>query len=56
MMASWFKNGNGTVTLIYEHEDSVVVSETDFNRAFGTMLNATRDEVARDYGMHNVQK
>jgi hypothetical protein len=56
MMASWFKNGNGTVTLIYENEDSVVVSEADFNRAFGTMLNATRDDVARDYGMHSVQK
>lgn len=48
-MLEWKENENDTVTLQYK-EGEVVVSKTDFNRAFGAMVNATYGEVARDYG------
>ncbi len=49
-MKNWVDNGNGTVTLEYA-DGFVIVSKEDFNRAFGTMLNSTKQEVEHDFAL-----
>ena len=49
-MKSWTDNKNGTVTLYYE-DGEVVVKKTDFDRAFGTMVNNSREDIERDFGI-----
>lgn len=48
-VTDWKKNGNGTVTLIYSDGENVTVDEKDFDRAFGTLINSTKEEVKRDF-------
>ena len=48
MLRGWKDNEDGTVTLEYS-EGNVTVSKQDFNRAFGAIINATREEVIRDF-------
>ena len=49
-MKNWIDNNNGTVTLEYE-DGNVVVKKEDFNRAFGTMINSTKQEIERDFAI-----
>lgn len=50
-MDGWIVNGDGTVTLYFE-QGEVVVKETDFNRAFGAMINGGYENVLRDFGLN----
>ncbi len=50
-MKDWTLNSDGTVTLVYEDGESVLVSKKDFNRAFGAMVNASKEDVKRDFGI-----
>ena len=49
-MKDWIINENGTVTLRYEDGD-VVVNKKDFDRAFGTMINSTKQQVEKDFSI-----
>ena len=49
IMTNWKKNGNGTATLIYSDGEKVTVDEKDFDRAFGTLINSTKEEIKRDF-------
>ena len=51
MIVDWKDNLNGTVTLTYSDGDRIVVNKSDFVRAFGTMINATKAEVRREFGI-----
>lgn len=49
-MLSFTNNNDGTVTLKYESGE-VLVRETDFNRAFGTMVNNTKEDIEEEFGI-----
>lgn len=55
MMSGCIFNADGTVTLVYEGEENVVVSKEDYDRAFGTMCNSSREAVLRDYGIKDTR-
>lgn len=50
MMTRWEINGE-TVTLFYEGRENLVVRKTDFNRAFGTLINASYDDVKKEFAI-----
>ena len=39
------------VVLTYDDGDQVNVSKKDFDRAFGAIINATKEAVIRDFGI-----
>ena len=41
------------VKLVYEDNTIVYVSKTDFDRAFGCIISASKDEVIRDFAIDN---
>ncbi len=49
-MVKWTINPDGTVTLHYK-DGVVIVKKEDFDRAFGTMINSSKQDVKRDYGL-----
>lgn len=51
MMKSFEVNNDGTVTLKYEDED-VIVKKSDFDRAFGTMVNYPKEDIKRDFAIN----
>ena len=50
LIKSWVVNTDQTVTLFYE-DGPIDVSKEDFDRAFGTMINSSKQDVERDYGI-----
>ena len=50
-MENWHINADKTVSLQFD-EGTVIVKKEDFDRAFGTMINSTKDEVEKDYGIN----
>jgi len=40
---------NDIVELIYSDDEIVVVKYEDYNRAFGVIINASKEEVKRDF-------
>ena len=44
------------VKLVYEDDDIVYVSKTDFDRAFGAIVSASKTEVLRDFVLKNDVK
>lgn len=52
-LTNWKKNENGTATLIYSDGENVTVDEKDFDRAFGTLINSTKEEVKRDFAVES---
>ena len=55
-MKNWKINGDGTVTLEFDKDSDLVVSEHDFNRAFGAMVNACHDEIEREFAINAKHK
>lgn len=51
-LAAWEIAGN-RVKLVFSDRDVVYISKADFDRAFGTIINAKKDEVIRDYAVSN---
>lgn len=39
------------VKLEYSDNDKVYITKKDFDRAFGAIVNATKEEVIRDFGI-----
>ncbi|MBQ3182179.1 MAG: hypothetical protein IJB57_00785 [Clostridia bacterium] len=54
-LKSWNYDGD-KVKLVYEDNDIVYVSKTDFDRAFGTIVSATKADVLKDFAMSNETK
>lgn len=50
-LIKWVIAGDLAV-LSYPDGSVVNVSKTDFNRAFGTIINATKEDVIRDFAVH----
>ena len=46
----WKVRGN-VVTVEYSDESKVNVNTIDFNRAFGAIINASKEEVVRDFAI-----
>ena len=49
-MTSWSKDGD-KIKLRYEDGDILYVNTNDFNRAFGCIVNATKDDIIRDFAI-----
>lgn len=49
-LTDWNCDGN-RVKLVYSDEDVVYVTKTDFDRAFGAIVNAEKHEVIRDFAI-----
>lgn len=54
-LKSWNYDGD-KVKLVYEDNDIVYVSKTDFDRAFGAIVSASKTEVLRDFVLKNDVK
>ena len=54
-MNDWKDNRNGTVTI--EYDDGIVtVRKEDFDRSFGTIINSTKQDVERDFGIRKAEE
>lgn len=49
-MTDWKQDGQ-YIDLTYSDNEIVRVTKTDFDRAFGAIINATKDAVVRDFGL-----
>lgn len=49
-VSAWSYDGD-CVKLVYPDDSVVMVSRVDFNRAFGAIINATKDAVVRDFAI-----
>ena len=47
-LKTWNYDGD-KVKLVYEDNDIVYVSKVDFDRAFGTIVSASKVDILRDY-------
>ena len=49
-LETWRKNEEeNLIELVYSDGDIINVSEGDFNRAFGAIVNASKEDVIRDF-------
>lgn len=49
-LRDWFKE-NDKVKLIYEDNSIVYIKESDFDRAFGTIVSLSKEDVIRDFAI-----
>ena len=54
-LKNWNYDGD-KVKLFYEDNDIVYVSKVDFDRAFGAIVSASKNDVLRDFAMFNETK
>ena len=50
-IVNWHSVAENKVKIIYNNGDEVLVRKSDFDRAFGAILNAEKDAVIRDFGI-----
>lgn len=50
-LSVWVPEGEDKVKLVYSDDDVVFVKKEDFNRAFGAIINADKEDVIRDFGI-----
>lgn len=50
-LSAWELAGEDEVKLVYDDGEILFVKKTDFDRAFGTIINAEKDAVARDFAV-----
>lgn len=50
-LKDWNYEGSDKIRLVYSDNDVVFVSRTDFNRAFGAIINADKNAVIRDFAI-----
>lgn len=53
-MTDWKQDGQ-YIDLTYSDNDVVRVTKTDFDRAFGAMLNADKEAVVRDFAVKDAR-
>lgn len=54
-LADWNYDGD-RVKLVYSDEEVVYVTKVDFDRAFGTIINAEKHEVIRDFAIKDGEE
>lgn len=50
-LSAWELAGEDKVKLVYNDGGILFVKKTDFDRAFGTIINAEKDAVAREFAI-----
>lgn len=50
-LKNWNYDGSDRVKLVYSDDEIVFVTREDFNRAFGAIINASKEEVIRDFAI-----
>lgn len=50
-LSVWVPEGENKVKLIYSDDDIIFVKKEDFNRAFGAIISADKEDVIRDFGI-----
>ena len=50
-LSAWVPEGEDKVKLIYSDDEIVFVKKTDFDRAFGAIISAEKDDVIRDFAI-----
>jgi hypothetical protein len=50
-LSEWSCQSNNRVKLVYSDNDVVYVTKEDFDRAFGAIVNAEKDDVIRDFAI-----
>lgn len=51
MLKSWEKVNNAKIKLTYEDDSVLWVGVDDFNRAFGCIVSASKDDVEKDFAI-----
>lgn len=51
ILVNWRLLANGQVCLFYSDKTKVLVSKKDFDRAFGAIINASKEEVLKDFAV-----
>ena len=54
-LKEWIDEGD-KIKLIYKDGDSFYVSKTDFNKAFGCMINCEKEEIRRDFDINRKKQ
>ena|GEM_PF-3474597 len=49
MLVSWSYYNDDFVKFVYDNDKVLFVPKNDFNRAFGTLIQLSYDEVKREY-------
>lgn len=52
MLVKWAYICDSSVGLLYDDGDIVVVSRSDFDRAFGAIVGASKEDVVRDFSLY----
>lgn len=55
-LADWSYEGDQRVKLVYTDKDVLYVTREDFNRAFGAIVSASKDEVIRDFAIKDGEE
>ncbi|MBQ2389083.1 MAG: hypothetical protein II305_03420 [Clostridia bacterium] len=50
-LKDWNYEGSDKIRLVYSDNDVVFVSRTDFDRAFGAIINADKNAIVRDFAI-----
>lgn len=50
-LSVWVPEGEDKVKLVYSDDEVVFVKKEDFNRAFGAIISAEKDDVIRDFAI-----
>lgn len=50
-LKDWNYEGSDKIRLVYSDNDVVFVSRTDFDRAFGAIINADKHAIVRDFAI-----
>lgn len=50
-LKNWNYDGPDHVKLVYSDDEIVFVTREDFNRAFGAIINASKEEVIHDFAI-----
>lgn len=50
-LSVWVPEGEDKIKLIYSDDEIVYVKKEDFNRAFGAIISAEKDDVIRDFAI-----
>lgn len=50
-LSAWAYDGKDKVKLTYSDDEVVLIKRTDFDRAFGPIISAEKDDIIRDYAI-----
>jgi len=50
-LSVWVPEGEDKIKLVYSDDEIVYVKKEDFNRAFGAIISADKDDVIRDFAI-----